>query len=301
MRRRVAVVAAAMAIAVSACAADIPDSDAVRPTAPAAVEPDMPAAGTAIPDGGQQQPASTPTAAAGPARPTAQTAPEHTPVNAQGRPLLPAAEDGGTPGPAGSAPHGQGGEALIAVPAAAPGGRCAPLVPAGVDAWEACAWSGYGDDSAWNYPLTDSEAEELLAVIWAEVDVHNKRRRPPTSSLLPAGAECASVGPIGCFRPNRHHIDRSDALLRTLLHETAHALVIGHPTVTACTMVLDHDAYSACAHNDIFRCAADHLYAAYAGIPSAGVCGAAQPPHPPDKYGAHPGPSAADRDTPTAS
>ncbi len=99
----------------------------------------------------------------------------------------------------------------------------------------------------------------------------------PTNSLVPAGSDCATSTAtgftIGCYESDRHHIRRLDAFLNTLLHEVAHALVIGDPTVVACVNSSTDSDYQACVHNDIFRCVADHLYETYANMPSAGVCG----------------------------
>lgn len=111
----------------------------------------------------------------------------------------------------------------------------------------------------------------------------NKPPRPPTNALIPAGSECGKVTDdggltIGCYEPDRHHIRRLDAFLSTLLHEVAHALAVGDPTMIACNNLADNDAYQACVHGDIFRCAADHLYTTYANIPTAGVCGTAPEP-----------------------
>ena len=167
----------------------------------------------------------------------------------------------------------------IAVPASEPSGRCASAIPSGVYQWEQCAWAKYWEDTDHNWSLSDSEAAALIARIWAEVDVDGKPVSPPTSALIPAGSQCTewteSGYVIGCYQPSLHHIRRLDAFLETLLHETAHALVANHPSIQRCRSITDNDEYQACAHNDIFRCVANHFYVAYAGIPDAGVCGTA--------------------------
>ncbi len=167
----------------------------------------------------------------------------------------------------------------ITVPPDAPSGRCASEIPTGVYDWEDCAWRSYRENPGFNYSLSDTEAATLIEQIWEEVDVANKPRRPPTNSLVPAGTDCATSTAtgftIGCYESDRHHIRRLDAFLDTLLHEVAHALVIGDPTVVDCVNSSTDDDYQACVHNDIFRCVADHLYETYANVPSAGVCGTA--------------------------
>ena len=168
----------------------------------------------------------------------------------------------------------------ITVPSSEPSGRCAAAVAAGVYQWEQCAWAQYWEDRIFNRPLSEAEAQALIARIWAEINVAGKPERPPTSELIPAGSECATSGPdggfiIGCYQPNRHHIRRLDAFLETLLHEVAHALLANHSSILPCRGITGNDDYQACVHNDIFRCTADHLYTRYAGIPTAGVCGTA--------------------------
>ena len=165
----------------------------------------------------------------------------------------------------------------ITVAPDAPSGRCANEIPSGVYDWETCAWRAYRENPGFNYSLSDAEAATLIEQIWEEVNVANKPKRPPTNSLVPAGSECATSTAtgfiIGCYESDRHHIRRLDAFLNTLLHEVAHALVIGDPTVVDCVNSSTNSDYQACVHNDIFRCVADHLYETYANIPSAGVCG----------------------------
>ena len=169
---------------------------------------------------------------------------------------------------------------VVTVPAADPSGRCASAIASGVYQWEQCAWADYWEDTAYNRSLSDAEARTLIGRIWAEVGVDGKPTTPPTAALIPAGSECATSVPgggfiIGCYQSDRHHIRRLDSFLETLLHEVAHALVANHLTVTACRGITDDDDYQACAHNDVFRCVANHLYMEYAGIPDAGVCGTA--------------------------
>ena len=167
----------------------------------------------------------------------------------------------------------------ISVPASEPSGRCASAISAGVYQWEQCAWADYWENAAYNWSLSDSEAADLIERIWAEVEVDGKPVSPATSALIPAGSQCTewtdSGYVIGCYQPSLHHIRRLDAFLETLLHETAHALVADHPSIQRCRSITDNDEYQACAHNDIFRCVANHLYVEYAGIPDAGVCGTA--------------------------
>ena len=168
----------------------------------------------------------------------------------------------------------------ITVPSSAPSGRCASAVLSGVYNWETCAWRGYQENKNFHYSLSDTEAKELIARIWAEVNVVNKRTSPPDSELVPAGSRCATISGngiiIGCYDSSRHHIRRLDAFNDTLLHEVAHALVVDHPSVAACSNAATNAAYQTCVHNDIFRCVADHLYVTYTNIPSAGVCGSTQ-------------------------
>ena len=186
-------------------------------------------------------------------------------------------DDNGDPPPRPAVP--------IAVPESEPSGRCASAVSAGVYQWEQCAWAEYWEDTDYNYSLSDREAAALIARIWAEVDVVGKAASPPTNALIPAGSLCATATDggfiIGCYQPSLHHIRRLDAFLKTLLHETAHALAANHPSIAPCRSLTDNDEYQACAHNDIFRCVANHLYVAYAGIPDAGVCGTAPEQQPP--------------------
>ncbi|MCQ3814507.1 MAG: S-layer homology domain-containing protein [Acidimicrobiia bacterium] len=168
----------------------------------------------------------------------------------------------------------------ITVPSSAPSGRCASAVLSGVYNWETCAWRGYRENKNFHYSLSDENAKELIERIWAEVNVVNKRTSPPESELVPAGSRCATISGngiiIGCYDSSRHHIRRLDAFNDTLLHEVAHALVVDHPSVAACSNAATNAAYQTCAHNDIFRCVADHLYVTYTNIPSAGVCGNTQ-------------------------
>ncbi len=171
--------------------------------------------------------------------------------------------------------------AMINVPAEPPSGRCAHAVDDGVYEWEECAWANYWENSDFNYSLSDREAQVLIDKIWAEVNVEGKPAKPPTNSLVPAGSLCATGTEggiiIGCYLPDRHHIRRLDAFVRTLLHETAHALVAGTPSVESCRAETDTHAYNTCTHNDVFRCAAEYLYTRYAQIKEAGVCGTVPP------------------------
>ncbi len=182
---------------------------------------------------------------------------------------------------------------LITVPPEAPSGRCSSHIASGIYNWEdGCAWSDYFTDSAYNYPLSDGEAAELLRRIWEEVDTPGKPANPPTAALVPSGTRCSTNSTIGCYIPSEHHINRLDAFLRVLLHEVAHALIADHSSVKACAS-RSGNAFQACVHNDLFRCVADHLYVAYAGIPTAGVCGTvgdAERPSPTTQ----PGPSGSD-------
>ncbi len=172
-------------------------------------------------------------------------------------------------------------QATIQVPEQPPSGRCTHAIAEGPYHWEECAWDGLWENPEFNYSLSDQEAQELIEQIWGEVDVQGKPERPPTSSLVPAGSTCATATQggiiIGCYQPDLHHIRRLDAFLKTLLHETAHALVAGALSVEACRAETDAHAYNVCTHNDVFRCVADHLYTRYAEIEEAGVCGTVTP------------------------
>ena len=167
----------------------------------------------------------------------------------------------------------------ITVPTNAPDGGCASEVPKGIYQWERCAWFDYRENPTYHYALSDTEARALIQQIWDEVHVRGKPSRPPTSALVPAGTSCATATGtgiiIGCYQHTEHNIRRLDAFNDTLLHEVAHALISGHPTITSCASATTNDAYQTCVHNDLFRCVADHLYSRYAGIPAAGVCGTA--------------------------
>ncbi len=167
----------------------------------------------------------------------------------------------------------------ITVSTEAPDGNCASEVSKGIYQWEICTWISFREDPDYHWSLSDEEAETLIQQIWDEVDVEGKPSRPPTSALVPAGTSCASTTEtgftIGCYQSGEHHIRRLDSFNDTLLHEVAHALVSGHPSLMSCAAATTNDAYQACVHNDIFRCVADYLYTRYAGIPAAGVCGTA--------------------------
>ena len=168
----------------------------------------------------------------------------------------------------------------IAVAQTPPSGRCAHTISSGSYNWERCAWAEHWEDREFNHSLSDAEGRTLIAKIWTEVDTEGKPKDPPSSELVPAGSTCATAVAegviIACYQPGNHHIRRLDSFLQTLLHETAHALVALHPSIQACQRYSDPHDYNTCAHNDIFRCVADHLYVQYAGIPSAGVCGKAE-------------------------
>jgi len=175
----------------------------------------------------------------------------------------------------------------VSVAAGPASGRCAQAIASGLQDWERCAWEGFWDNRNHNPSLADAEAQALVERIWAEVDVEGKPASPPTTELAPEGANCATAVEEGvvvaCYQHSRHRIRRLDPFLHTLLHETAHALVALHPSVQACRSRSNPRDYDACAHNDIFRCVADHLFVRYAGIPSAGVCGRAEQQYiPPD-------------------
>lgn len=162
-----------------------------------------------------------------------------------------------------------------------PSGRCAHTIASGLYGWERCAWDDFWENRNYNYPLSDAEGQALVERIWAEVDVEGKPANPPTSELVPAGSTCATAVEggviVACYQHTKHHIRRLDSFLQTLLHEAAHALVALHPSIQACQAYSDTHEYNACTHNDVFRCAADHLFVRYAGIPSAGVCGKTVP------------------------
>ena len=78
---------------------------------------------------------------------------------------------------------------------------------------------------------------------------------------------------IGCYIPSSNHIRLLDSFNDTLLHEVAHALVSGHPSLDICESITGADDYQSCVHNDIYRCVSDHLYVTYANISTVGVCG----------------------------
>lgn len=171
----------------------------------------------------------------------------------------------------------------ITVPETRARGRCADTIARDIYEWEFCAWQNFRESDKHNYPLSDSEAAELISRVWAEVYVEGKPANAPTSELAPPGVVCAAPiegggFTIGCYQRAENHIRRTDALLDTLLHELAHALVRDHPSIAECSTVSGTNQYRICIANDIFRCVADHLYVTYANIPSAGVCGTAIPP-----------------------
>ena len=155
---------------------------------------------------------------------------------------------------------------VVGVGPDAPTGRCASLVSsADVYDWERCAW---GEHTA----VIGVDAVELVAEIWTDTRVEsiNETRPPPALRRL-IGIECGP-GTGGCYNQRTHTIIRRDDTLRTLLHETAHALTSEHPTVQPCTAMFDADNL-VCVHNDIFRCVANYLYVRYADLDDAGVCG----------------------------
>ena len=166
----------------------------------------------------------------------------------------------------------------VTVPPQAPIGNCSSELSKGIYNWERCAWFDFRENPDYHKALSNEQANELIQRIWEEVHVEGKPGEAPTSALVPAGSSCASATGtgfiIGCYTPGEHHIRRLDSYNDTLLHEVAHALVSGHPTVSSCVTV-SNDAYQTCVHGDIFRCVADYLYVRYAGIPTAGVCGTA--------------------------
>lgn len=171
----------------------------------------------------------------------------------------------------------------ITVPETLARGRCADTISEDIYEWEFCAWQQFREIERHNYPLSDSEAAALINRVWAEVHVEGKPAEAPTSELSPPGVVCAAPIKgggfhIGCYQRAENHIRRTDALLDTLLHELAHALVRDHPSIAECSDVTGTNEYRVCLANDIFRCVADHLYVTYAEIPSAGVCGHATPP-----------------------
>ncbi|MDE0236083.1 MAG: hypothetical protein OXN95_02525 [bacterium] len=165
----------------------------------------------------------------------------------------------------------------IKVAVAPPSGRCAHTIASGSFEWERCAWDGFWDNRIYNHSLSEADGQSLVEKIWAEIDVEGKPATPPTSEVAPAGATCATAVEggviVACYQHSSHHLRRLDSSLQTILHETAHALVALHPSIQACQTHSDPRVYDACVHNDVFRCAADHLFVRYAGIPSAGVCG----------------------------
>ena len=183
---------------------------------------------------------------------------------------------------------------LIEVPDEAPSGRCANHIPRwGRDGWQEgddwrevynwetlCALrSGY--DPSRNRTVSDDEADDLAQRIWREIDVEGKPQRSPAITTC-EGEWCTSYTPEQ-YGIDRHYIQRekgnaSVMSLVTLLHELAHALTVGHPTVAVCWITEGdpdylHDLWQACGHNDIFRCVVNHLYMEYVGIKDAGVCG----------------------------
>ena len=162
----------------------------------------------------------------------------------------------------------------ISVLASRPSGRCAELLPVGVYEWEICAWRGYRNDD-YNPSLSELEAQDLINLIWAELDIPGKHRQPPTNHLDPSDTHCSTPAgePTSCYEVGRHHIRRIEADVQTLLHETAHALAANAPLSQACWNIYDDGEHTICSHHDLFRCAADYLYQEYAGLPPSGVCG----------------------------
>ena len=187
-------------------------------------------------------------------------------------------------------------EGQIKLLAGAPSGRCAHTLRAevidNVDAmgwyeWELCAWSGFRSDGR-DPILPEAEAQALVDRIWAEIEVEeNSKAGAPPIVVVGSDHPCL-IWAVGCYSSSQscridcyvweHHINlRLDAPKKTVLHETAHALVEGHPTMRACDEQWREDpsgeGHHACLHGDIFRCAAERLYHQYAGIPPTGVCG----------------------------
>ncbi len=160
----------------------------------------------------------------------------------------------------------------IRVPNSEPDGICAYAIPKGTYDWELCAWRDYRSDKKYNHFVSESQAQSLAQRIWDEVNTPGKPDKPPTMEIVPSGTDCASGKTIGCYIPDRHHIRRLDSFKHVLLHDLAHALIADSPEIRACELAFD---YNACAHGDLFRCVANHLYVKYAQIPDAGVCGIA--------------------------
>ena len=144
-------------------------------------------------------------------------------------------------------------------------GRCAHIL-AGDDVyeWEDCAWGG-----ARNPVMGRSAAEALARRVWDETQARGKPNSPPVFTE----GDCGAWRAAACYIPGTHTISiESDATRRTILHELAHALISGDPTMIEC-MEDWAPSVQACGHGMLFRCAADALYQRYADIDPAGVCG----------------------------
>lgn len=160
----------------------------------------------------------------------------------------------------------------IIVPVSSPAGHCASLISTeDVYAWETCALDLARVAGVSISNFDHLEAVSLAERIWVEVSLVGKPALPPEIDTQLNGMECGTdPGITGCYLLGAHRLIRHSLDGYTLLHELAHALTSEHPTVSDCVNSID---VGICAHNDIFRCAAQYLYTTYAGMPDPGVCG----------------------------
>ena len=144
-------------------------------------------------------------------------------------------------------------------------GRCAAFVVFGIYEWEHCAWG-----STPNPILTEAEARDLINRVWAETNARDKPDDPPQLALLACGDG------VACYSDDDHtiYVPPDRILMGDVLHETAHALVSVERAKYPCDPWTEWLPIG-CSHGGLFRCAADALYARYAGLESAGVCGEA--------------------------
>ena len=144
-------------------------------------------------------------------------------------------------------------------------GRCAAFVVFGIYQWEHCAWG-----STPNPILTEAEARELIAKVWAETNARDKPDDPPQLVLLACGDG------VACYSDVDHtiYVPPNRITTSSVLHETAHALVTAEANKYPCDPWTEWLPIG-CLHGGLFRCAADALYVRYGELESAGVCGEA--------------------------
>lgn len=154
-------------------------------------------------------------------------------------------------------------------------------------------------EPSWSYE-TVAEAEDVIAHIWEHVYVEGMNPNPPTLQVESVAYRGKSIEGISvddwmsaqdalfldrcgdvfaaCYVGGEHAIymrgsstKHDGAIVTTVLHEVAHALVAGSPHYQEChnAGILD------CTHADydIFRCTLEYLNEAYGGWPRAGMCG----------------------------